>query len=884
MVIPTFVLARMTLNRTLITLLLLCWAFMASATHNRAGEIIVCRIGNSGNIYQVTIITHTKLSAPADRPELAVNWGDSPIWDTIPRTMVTDFPGQDLRRSEYVAIHEYLGPGVYTIEMDDPNRNGGVINIPNSIAQSFSVATQLVISPLTGGNCSARFLNSPIQDACLNQPWIHNSAAFDPDGDSLSFEPTVCLGAGGDPIGGYAFPGPNYSIDPQTGTITWNAPSLSGEYNIAFIVREWRRLPNGNYVQVGWVIRDMQITVVPCSNVAPVITNLADTCVEAGTFLSFNVQASDPNTTQEVTLTALGQPFQVAQSPASFVPPAPASSVNGIFNWNTVCAHVRLQSYQVVFSAVDNGQPVNLVDIETMNITVVAPAPENPTAVASGSSIQLDWDQSICGNASGYLIYRRSGLYGFDPDHCETGVPAYTGYSLIAELNGLGNTSYTDNGNLVIGNQYCYMVVAVFPDGAQSYASIEFCATLDRQVPVITKVSVGVTDVAVGVDTVQWSNAYDLDTVARPGPYFFNLYRGDGFAAANELIWTSTTSTFLANPDTIHVVIDLNTQAQANVYRVELVGRANDAEPDVIGSSSTASSVFINTVPNDEQITIEWTLNTPWINTNYDVYRRNGAVWDLVGMSATTSYTDTGLVNGQEYCYYVVSTGAYSDAGLPAPLLNWSQEVCGTPVDRTPPCPPTVVLNNDCELPLNTLTWNNPNNSCADDTYQYNVYFTDSLGGEFELIATITGAENTEFTHTDGASVAGCYQVTALDTLGNESAFIEAVCGDNCPEYTLPNVFTPNGDRSNDLFGPFPYRGVKMIDLQIFNRWGQLVFETQDPDIDWKGTYKTTTEPLPDGVYYYLCPVTFVRLAGDEPVQLNGYVHILGSSAPARIN
>ena len=51
---------------------------------------------------------------------------------------------------------------------------------------------------------------------------------------------------------------------------------------------------------------------------------------------------------------------------------------------------------------------------------------------------------------------------------------------------------------------------------------------------------------------------------------------------------------------------------------------------------------------------------------------------------------DTGLVNGEEYCYYVKSTGAYSDPAIVSPLMNWSQEVCGIPVDRTPPCPPTV--------------------------------------------------------------------------------------------------------------------------------------------------------------------------------------------------
>lgn len=867
--------------RTLLFLACLCWGAVASATHNRAGEIIVCHVG--GYEYEITIITHTKLSAPADRPELAINYGDSDIWDTIPRTSIEDFPAQDLRRSLYVTRYTYAGPGQFLLSIDDQNRNGGVINVPNSIAQSFSVQTLLVISPVTGANCSARFLNSPIQDACLNQPWIHNSAAIDPDGDSLSYEPAVCLGLNSQPIQGYSFPGPNYSIDPQTGTIEWNAPSLAGEYNIAFIVREWRFV-GGQWRQVGYVTRDMQITVVPCNNQPPVIAQLADTCVEAGTFLSFNVQASDPNATQSVTLEALGQPFTLGVSPATFLEPSPGNPVNGVFNWNTACAHVRLQPYQIVFNAVDNGTPVQLQDYETMTITVVAPAPENPTAQPSGNAIQLNWDASPCTNAEGYLIYRRSGLFGFDPDHCETGVPAYTGYSFIAEVDGLNNTSYLDDDGLVIGNQYCYMVVAIFPDGAQSYASEEFCAILDRQVPVITKVSVGVTDVTTGVDTVQWSNAYDLDTIARPGPYRFNLYRGTGFTTANQLIWSSSTRPFLAHPDTFFVVNALNTEADAYVYRVELIGRANDTPPDVIGSSSVASSVFISADPNDEQLTISWAHNTPWINSSYDVYRFNGATWDLIGTSTTESYTDTALTNGVEYCYYVVSSGAYSDATIVSPLLNWSQEVCGIPVDRTPPCAPTVTIDNDCETPLNTLSWNNPNESCADDTELYRIYFTDSLGGAFELIAIINGAESTSFIHTDGASVAGCYQVTAVDTIGNESPFVEAVCGDNCPVYELPNVFTPNNDRKNDSFGPFPYRGVKMIDLQIFNRWGQVVFQTNDPDINWNGTHKESNEPVPDGVYYYLCTVNYARLQGNTTEQLNGYVHILGGNGQGKLN
>jgi gliding motility-associated-like protein len=870
--------------RLLFFLLLSVVAVQASATHNRAGEIVVCWTGQ-GLIYEATIYTYTKLSAPADRPELTLYWGDGTS-TTIPRTPPSPVnePDRDLRRNWYTATHQYAGPGEFILSFDDQNRNAGVVNVPQSVSQSFCVKTKLVISPVAGNNCSVRFLNPPIQDACFCQPWIHNSVAYDADGDSLSYEPVVCLGLGCQPIAGYEYPnqsggcnGASYSIDPVTGTITWENPGTLGEYNIAFKVHEWRRTRNGDLVEMGWVTRDMQITVKPCSNQPPVIANLDDTCVVAGTLLTFNVQAQDPNVGQAITLTALGQPLVVPNSPATFVSPSPAQSVTGVFNWPTNCSHVRLQPYQMVFNAVDNDGEVQLQDYNTMNIRVVSPPPLNPAAAPNGSAIDLEWDPVVCTNADGYLIYRRVGTYGFVPDHCETGVPAYTGYSFIAEIDGHGNTTYTDNGPLIVGSQYCYMVVATFPDGAQSYASDEFCAILDRQVPVITHVSVGITGTTNGLDTVRWSNAYDLDTLARPGPYQFKLYRGTGFTNATTLIYTSALHPFLAHPDTHFIDTGLNTRDQAHVYRVDFFGRADEPDPDFIGSSSPASSLFIATAPNDEQVTVSWTANTPWTNSLYEVQRDIGGTWTPVGTSTTTSFVDTGLVNGLRYCYRVLSTGSYGNPDIVAPLLNFSQETCAVPVDLTPPCAPTVVLENDCETPLNSLSWNNPNESCADDTYRYNIYFAQNANSPYVLVAALVGAENTFFAHTDGSSVAGCYQVTAIDTAGNESAFIIPVCGDNCPQYTLPNIYTPNGDGANDEFVPFPYRGVRSIDLTVYNRWGTAVFETVDPAVHWKGTYLDTGEVLPDGVYYYICTVTFARLAGDEPVVLKGYVHISGS-------
>ncbi|MEZ4738653.1 MAG: CotH kinase family protein [Flavobacteriales bacterium] len=71
-------------------------------------------------------------------------------------------------------------------------------------------------------------------------------------------------------------------------------------------------------------------------------------------------------------------------------------------------------------------------------------------------------------------------------------------------------------------------------------------------------------------------------------------------------------------------------------------------------------------------------------------------------------------------------------------------------------------------------------------------------------------------------------------------------------EYTFyaPNAFTPNGDGINDVFHPMgQVIDLETFEFQVFDRWGGLIFETDDPNKGWDGTAGGTL--LPDGVYVY---------------------------------
>ena len=138
-----------------ITLLLFLPVMHAMATHQRAAEITYKHI--SGLTYEAKIITYTYTPSPADRPELTLVWGDGSS-SILLRTQKINLPDNiSLNVYEYNPSlgatsnrHTYSSPGTYILSMEDPNRNYGVINIPNSVNVPMYVQTVLVINPFLG--------------------------------------------------------------------------------------------------------------------------------------------------------------------------------------------------------------------------------------------------------------------------------------------------------------------------------------------------------------------------------------------------------------------------------------------------------------------------------------------------------------------------------------------------------------------------------------------------------------------------------------------------------------------------------------------------------------------------------------------------------------
>jgi len=96
------------------------------------------------------------------------------------------------------------------------------------------------------------------------------------------------------------------------------------------------------------------------------------------------------------------------------------------------------------------------------------------------------------------------------------------------------------------------------------------------------------------------------------------------------------------------------------------------------------------------------------------------------------------------------------------------------------------------------------------------------------------------------------YLVTVENEFGcinSDEIYLEIEDGCSYSNFEVPNIISPNGDGANDFF-KIKYEGVNDVSLlRIYNRWGELIFETNNIETLWDGTFKG--QKLNPGVYVY---------------------------------
>jgi gliding motility-associated-like protein len=168
-------------------------------------------------------------------------------------------------------------------------------------------------------------------------------------------------------------------------------------------------------------------------------------------------------------------------------------------------------------------------------------------------------------------------------------------------------------------------------------------------------------------------------------------------------------------------------------------------------------------------------------------------------------------------------------------------------------------------LSILETTTNMVNASTGANTYLWN--FGDATGTSV--------LENPE--HTFPSEFAANYQITliAYSVEGcTDTAKVNIEIQDEIVYY-IPNTFTPDGDGYNQTFQPVFTSGFDPFNFQmlIYNRWGELIFESYDALKGWDGSYGTEGGLVQDGTYTY--KITFKNPKLDERVIIHGHVSLI---------
>ena len=271
---------------------------------------------------------------------------------------------------------------------------------------------------------------------------------------------------------------------------------------------------------------------------------------------------------------------------------------------------------------------------------------------------------------------------------------------------------------------------------------------------------------------------------------------------------------------------------------------SNGSRSISLSKCATAISTNIPTVvenistivgPGNDNVELRWTQDPAFVAATYSITKSANGNFAPPVSSSTTSYTDDEYLNEVVSCYKI----SYADA------CNNKSPVS---VDA---CPIKLIAalepNNAVNLSWSAYgAWKNGVNRYVVEKFneQGQLLFTVNAG-----IAT-TYVDNTQ----DLSNQVAVYRITAF---ANQAGIISSVSNTFTiikePNLFYPTAFTPNGDGLNDIFNVFG-QFIITFEMRIFNRWGEMMYVTEDLKSGWDGTFKGSL--MPEGTYVFRATLT----------------------------
>jgi gliding motility-associated-like protein len=244
---------------------------------------------------------------------------------------------------------------------------------------------------------------------------------------------------------------------------------------------------------------------------------------------------------------------------------------------------------------------------------------------------------------------------------------------------------------------------------------------------------------------------------------------------------------------------------------------------------------------NDCQQTLSVNLTQPnelllnSIVTNVSCYNGNDANIEVITSGGTPNYTyiwSINNANGNNLSN--LPSGSYAVTVIDA---NGCQKTETAIIES--PQPVAVRASNDTVIAIGySVSLEVVNTTGGTPSYNYNWQPENTLNTPFGTLVTAKPTENTT------------YIVTATDNngcVGFDTVFVRV----DVKLYDFPDGFTPNGDGLNDYFNIIKSPIVDLIEFQIFNRWGQLIYNANNTN-GWDGRFNGVLQPMDTYVYQAL--------------------------------
>jgi gliding motility-associated-like protein len=245
----------------------------------------------------------------------------------------------------------------------------------------------------------------------------------------------------------------------------------------------------------------------------------------------------------------------------------------------------------------------------------------------------------------------------------------------------------------------------------------------------------------------------------------------------------------------------------------------------------------ITAVVGDPEVTLQWPLIQDFTPAEFSVFRsQNGTVTDLLSKTPDFQITDDAYRTESSTCYIISYEDVCGNASLP------SAEAC--------PIRLTGTVKRDNVITLDWTAYTGWRSGVTD--YTIEKYSMD--GQLLETFSPGTNLTQPDESQDDLANQSYLYIVKANPAeLGLPQAVSNSIIITKNSNIFYPTAFTPNSDNLNDLFNVFG-QYIVTFEMNIFNRWGELVFSSTALEQGWDGTFKNN--PMPEGTYTFVADIT----------------------------